>query len=331
MSIVSPVAVRLQILGEWRQVDRNAWDPKYLRGVIFYTFGVYWVLEFLSFSNKYITSQIICKNYFMLRAANQQGQELSHGVKNPLWYALYSLGRFHLGSASFAALLSTPCRFTKLLINVFVPDRPNLQNSPNQQYRMAYWLFWPLIQLDIKVLRLFKDSVWVMLPLKGYKYLDAARRAEGLLNRSRGKIPNLTKFTARIVSFFQISVGLSTMFWAFYLFREPRRGHYHEVKELHSRESVAMSGVMAKPQHSVLLALPFLFALGIYVGEGMLHLVGMASQTLTVCYCIDVEMAGGTETDALYLPGSLKEVYKDLGGGESERELAELIEQNQGN
>jgi len=56
----------------------------------------------------------------------------------------------------------------------------------------------------------------------------------------------------------------------------------------------------------------------------MLHLVGMASCTLTVCYCIDVEMAGGTETDALYVPPSLKEVYKNLGGGESERELSAM-------
>jgi len=259
-----------------------------------------------------------------------QGQELSHGVRNPLWYALYSLGRFHLGSAAFAALLSTPCRFTKLLISIFVPDRPNLQNSPNQQYRMAYYLFFPLIMLDVHVLRFFKDSVWVMLPLKGYKYLDSAKRAEGLLNRSRGKIPNLTKFTARLLTFFQLSIGLSTMFWAFYLFREPRHGHYHVVKEL--RSGAAVSGLMADPQHSSILALPVMFAFGVYVGEGMLHLVGMASQTLTVCYCIDVEMAGGTETDALYLPPSLKEVYKDLGGGESERELAELIEQSaQGN
>merc|ERR1712226_1627710 len=87
----------------------------------------------------------------------------------------------------------------------------------------------------------------------------------------------------------------------------------------------AVSGVMANPQHSALLALPLMFALGVYVGEGMLHLVGMASQALTVCYCIDVEMAGGTETDALYVPATLKDVYKDLGGGESERELSEMI------
>lgn len=51
----------------------------------------------------------------------------------------------------------------------------------------------------------------------------------------------------------------------------------------------------------------------------------MAAEALTVCYCIDVEMVGGTETDALYVPASLKGVYKDLGGGESERERAELI------
>jgi hypothetical protein len=280
----------------------------------------------LSFTNKYITSQIISKNYFMLRATNQQGQELSHGVRNPLWYALYSLIRFHLGSVAFAALLATPCRFTKLLITIFVPDRPNLQNSPNEQYRIAYYLFFPLIQLDVHVLRFFKDNVWVMLPLKGYKYLDAARRAEGLLNRSRGKIPNLTKFTGRVLAFFQISTGLTTLFWTFYLFREPRHGRYHQVEELHSSDSV--HGVLDPPQHSPMLALPLMLAIGVYVGEGMLHLANMASQTLTVCYCIDVEMAGGTETDALYLPASLKEVYKDLGGGDSERELAELIEQS---
>jgi len=68
-----------------------------------------------------------------------------------------------------------------------------------------------------------------------------------------------------------------------------------------------------------------MFAFGVWVGNGFLHLVGMAAESLTVCYCIDVEMVGGTETDALYVPFSLKEVYKDLGGGESERERAELI------
>lgn len=61
---------------------------------------------------------------------------------------------------------------------------------------------------------------------------------------------------------------------------------------------------------------------------GMLHLVTMASNALTICYCIDVEMVGGTETDALYAPPGLKLVYRDLGGGESERELADLMANN---
>lgn len=80
------------------------------------------------------------------------------------------------------------------------------------------------------------------------------------------------------------------------------------------------------PEHSPLLALPVMFAFGMWVGHGMLHVVSMAAEALTICYCIDVEMAGGTETDALYVPASLKDCYKDLGGGESERELSELIE-----
>lgn len=130
-----------------------------------------------------------------------------------------------------------------------------------------------------------------MLPLKGYKYMDAAERVEGLLNRSRGKIPNLTKFTGRFDAFLNISVGLSTFFWTFFLFREPRHGRYHEVQHLHTSEAVR--GLFVTPEHSPLLALPIFFAFGLWMGNGMLHLVGMASNALTVCYCIDVEMAGG--------------------------------------
>ena len=43
--------------------------------------------------------------------------------------------------------------------NVSAPTRPNLNNSLNQQYRIAYYLFWPLIQLDIYFLRFFKDGL----------------------------------------------------------------------------------------------------------------------------------------------------------------------------
>ena len=65
------------------------------------------------------------------------------------------------------------------------------------QSGIAFYLFWPLIQIDLYILRFYKDSVLVMLALKGFKYMDSARRVEGLLNRSRGKIPHLTKFTSR--------------------------------------------------------------------------------------------------------------------------------------
>ena len=74
--------------------------------------------------------------------------------------------------------------------------------------------------------------------------------------------------------------------------------------------------------------MPVLLMFGLWVGDGMLHLVTMSSNALTICYCIDVEMVGGTETDALYAPAGLKLVYRDLGGGESERELAELMANN---
>ena len=69
---------------------------------------------------------------------------------------------------------------------------------------IAFYLFWPLIQIDLYILRFYKDSVLVMLALKGFKYMDSARRVEGLLNRSRGKIPHLTKFTSRTSSLAQI-------------------------------------------------------------------------------------------------------------------------------
>eukprot|EP00930_Biecheleria_cincta_P060512 TRINITY_DN46151_c0_g1_i1.p1 TRINITY_DN46151_c0_g1~~TRINITY_DN46151_c0_g1_i1.p1 ORF type:complete len:657 (-),score=85.06 TRINITY_DN46151_c0_g1_i1:55-2025(-) len=323
MSIVNPVEVQLQLFGESHFVRRNAWSPFFLKGTFFYCFGAFWVLEFMSFCNKYVTAQILCQNYFYLRARNAQGFELRSGKTAPIWYALYSMFRYHLGSTAKAALLSFPCRSIRAFILIFVPDRPNLHASLNQQFRIAYYLFWPLIQFDLRYLRFFKDTVMVMSALKGYKYMEAARRVEGLLNRSRGKIPHLNKFTARTDAMLNISVGLTSMIWAFFLFREPRHGRYHEVEHLAMRESV--EGIFRTPEHSPLLAMPVLLFFGQWVGGGMLHLVSMSSCTLTVCYCIDVEMAGGTETDALYVPSSLKETYKDLGGGESERELAELM------
>lgn len=323
MSIINPVQVRLELFGEWHYVERYAWSPSYFRGLCFYAFGAFWILEFMSFSNKYVTAQILCQNYFSLKARNEQGQELNHGKQNPLSYAVWSLVRYHLGSVAYAALLSFPCRSLRFVINFFVPDRPNLRNSPNNQDNLAYWLFWPLVQIDVLALRFFKDSVWVMLPLKGYTYMQAAHRVEGLLNRSRGKIPNLTKFTSRIDNILNICVGMTAMFWTFFLFREPRHGRYHGVQHLDAGSSV--ENIVSTPQHSPQLVLPAVFAFGLWVGNGMLHIVGMASQTLTVCYCIDVEMVGGTETDALYVPNTLKEVYKDLGGGESERELSQMM------
>ncbi|CAK9078004.1 unnamed protein product [Durusdinium trenchii] len=320
MSIVTPVEVELQLFGEIHWVPRTAWSPFFLRGVFFYMFGTFWTLEFLSFSNKYITAQVLCANYFHLKARNLQMQEISSGRPAPIRYALYSMFRFHLGSIAKAALMSAPCRLLRSLIGLFVPDRPNLDKSLNQQYRIAYYLFWPLIKIDLYLLRFYKDSVLVMLALKGFKYMDSARRVEGLINRSRGKIPHLTKFTSRIETFLKVSVGLTSMIWAFFLFREPRRGAYHQVEELKLKDSVA--NMFVTPQHSPLLSMPVLFFFGLWVGDGMLHLVTMASNALTICYCIDVEMVGGTETDALYAPQGLKLVYRDLGGGESERELA---------
>ncbi|CAE8648079.1 unnamed protein product, partial [Polarella glacialis] len=203
-----------------------------------------------------------------------------NGKHAPLTYALYSLFRYHLGSVCYAALLSLPCRVLRGFIGIFVPDRPNLQNSLNQHFRIAYYLFWPLIQLDLRFLRFFKDTVWVMLPLKGYKYMDSARRVEGLLNRSRGKIPHLHKFTSNIGTALNISVGLTSLVWAFFLYREPRHGRYHEVEHLSMVESV--EGLFVTPEHSPLLALPVLMFFGLWVGNGMLHLVGMASNSLTV-------------------------------------------------
>jgi len=325
MSIIRPVEVKLELFGEWRFVQRNAWSPYFFKWLWFYAFGSFWILEFLSYANKYITAQILCHNYFMLSARNEAGMEMRHGKGSPLYYAVVSLFRFHLGSVAFGSLLAAPCRACRFIILLFVPDKPNLLKSINRLDHIAHYLFWPLIQLNLLFLRFFKDSVWVILPLKGYPYMDAARRSEGLLNRCRGKIPNLTKFTGKVDMFLNVSVGLSSVVWGFFLFREPRYGRYHQVENIRSNEAV--DGLFQQTEHSPLLCLPVMFAFGLWVGNGMLHLIGMASNALTVCYCIDVEMAGGTETDALYVPLSLKEVYKNLGGGESERELSEMIAQ----
>ena len=49
----------------------------------------------------------------------------------------------------------------------------------------------------------------MILPLKGYTYMEAAARSEGLLNRCRGKIPNLTKFTSQVDNFLHVAVAQS--------------------------------------------------------------------------------------------------------------------------
>lgn len=63
------------------------------------------------------------------------------------------------------------------------------------------------------------------------------------------------------------------------------------MQHINARE--AAGGLFITPQHSPLLALPVMLAFGLWVANGMLHLIGMASESLTICYCIDVEMAGG--------------------------------------
>lgn len=325
MSIINPVDVRLQLFGEWHYVGRMAWAPHYMHAIFFYSFGSFWTLEFMSYCNKYITAQIICHNYFLLSGAAAAQAESRAGAKWPLRYAITSLFRNHLGSVAYGALLSAPCNSIRFFIGFFVPDRPNLHKSTNQQHKMAAFLFYHLIAIDLHFLRFFKDSVWVLLPLKGENYMASARRAEGLLNRCRGQIPNLTKFTGKIYTFLNISIGLSAMFWTFLLYREPRHGQYHEVEDLHAKD--AARGLFAVPEHSPLLSLPVMFAFGLWVGNGTLHLVQMASNALTICYCIDVEMVGGAETDALYAKETLKDAFKDLGGGESERERSEMMMQ----
>lgn len=326
MSIINPVEVKVQILGESHDINRNAWSPYYIKALLFYAWMTYWVLEFMRFCNKYITASVLCHNYFLLPTIASAGSENKGVKKSPLVYAFYSLFRYHLGSVAFAAFMSVPVGITRWLVRIFVPDKPNLQNSVHRVDRLAYCLFRPLVWLDLNFLRFFSDSAWVMIALKGYPYMDAAARSEGLLNRCRGKIPNLAKFTNKTDSFLNISVGLSAMVWAFFFFREPRHGDYHSVAKLTAEE--ALEDIFVTPEHSPLLVLPVIFAFGIWVGEGVLHLIGMAAESLTVCYCIDVEMAGGTETDALHVPRNLAEVYKDLGGGESERELAEMMAQS---
>jgi len=155
--------------------------------------------------------------------------------------------------------------------------------------------------------------------------MDSARRAEGLLNRSRGKIPNLANKTRPLIFFILQAVGVTAVKWTFFLFREPRFGKYNHVQTVKSNE--AMANLLEVPAHSPALILPVVYFYGLWIAQGILHLTTMACETLTVCYCIDVEMAGGTETDALYVSRGLREVYMDMGGGESERELANAMAQ----
>ena len=147
--------------------------------------------------------------------------------------------------------------------------------------------------------------------------MHSARRVEGLLNRSRGKIPNLTKYTGPAETLMNLALGLTSMVMIYLFFREPRNEG--------STPQDALQKLLHLPEHSPLLTAPLMLIFGLEVASGLLHIFGMASFTLTISYCIDVEMAGGTETDALYVPRPLAEVYKDMGGSESEREMAQLM------
>lgn len=57
----------------------SKWGPSSvkLRGVFFYIFGTFWTLEFLSFSNKYITAQAWPQQRATLAVAH--GSTMTHG------------------------------------------------------------------------------------------------------------------------------------------------------------------------------------------------------------------------------------------------------------
>jgi hypothetical protein len=248
------------------------------------------------------------------------GEEIPLVIRNSI---------LHIGSFAFGALLQLPLQFVKGVLRFFLPDRPNLYKSPNPGDKIVYYVFYPIIQLDLHLLRFFTDSVYVMIALKGYNFFQAARRAQGLLNRSRGKVPNLVKFTTQVDMFMHLAVGLLVVTWTFFLFREPREKSFHGF-----HDSLPVQGAFVHlfetPSHSPLLALPVTITFGMSVGTGMMDLVTMASETLTLNYCIDVEMAGGTETDALYVTPILSSIYKDMGGTESERLMKEMLDEAQG-
>jgi len=332
MSIIAPVEADIELLGQFEVVERTTYSPYYMKCILLYAFCSFWALEFLSYSNKYLTAQLLAGYYFLLPSIPKSEDESKvdkasrvptrNDPGRPVLYAVSALVRFHLGTIAVVSLFSFPFRVLRFLFRLILPNRPNLKESPHNVDRALYYAFFPLVMLDFYALRLFNDSALVMTAVKGYGFLDAAHRAEGLMNRSRGKIPNLAKVISPMVWFLNQSVGVATMMVVYFFFRERQPKHTTTNPAQH-----VAGHVLELPQHSPLLVMPIMFFFGMWVGGALLQLVEMSSVVLSVAYCIDVEMAGGTETDALYVTKALAEVYKDMGGSESEREMAQAMSQ----
>jgi len=324
MSVLREVDVEIVLFGQHERVKRTTEDPTYLRALGFYALTAYWLLEFVTCISKYIAAQLFCAHYFQLPSVAPGTTEETKDMTQAIPYSIYSVG-YHLGSLALGAFLQLPLRTVRTVLRLFLPDRPNLGRSNSPIDRVIYHVFYPIIQLDLHLLRFFSDATYVMIALKGYSFFSAARRAEGLLNRSRGKIPNLTKFTYLVDLFLNTAMGFLAVVWTFFFFREPRAHGflgYSDVLDMGG----AVNNLVKAPAHSAILAMPVMFAFGLWIGQGMMHILTMSSETLTMCYCIDVEMAGGTETDALYVPPQLATMYKDMGGSESEREMAQAMQ-----
>ena len=83
---------------------------------------------------------------------------------------------------------------------------------------MGAFVFWIL-----------KNKAFFFFPLKSV-FFDPSPASVALALKLLGAVPSCS--LARIETFLKMSVGLTSMIWAFFLFREPRHGVYHQVETL---------------------------------------------------------------------------------------------------
>ncbi|CEL93416.1 unnamed protein product [Vitrella brassicaformis CCMP3155] len=339
MGVRSPRSTEVELFGEIETVKTMSFSAVFLLYFILWSFLLVWALEFLAACVKFVAASVLCANYFRLpphllhtaRTAGTASIAAGRSTAAPSLISGYggedvkprgglltpdgtiNIGsealqgmlnlRFHLGTLAFGSLLNLPVRVLRYILTPLIPAE--FDPSESQTHRVLYYVLMPLIALETRVMRYFTDSAYVMVALLGYPYMQAALRIEALLNRNFGKIPHLSSDKIPVAQILNFIIAVVVIFLAYITFRAPGADEFTVVHYLLGIET----SLHSRAHHSPVMSLPLVLVLSLWVSNAFLLLLGTSADTLTTCYCIDVEMAGGTETDALYCPSSLAQVF----------------------